>query len=42
MMELCLQVGAFAGYGRMAPSLAMIDDLPEDYRNAGTSRFDDR
>jgi alkylhydroperoxidase family enzyme len=30
-MELCLQVGTFVGYGRMAASLAMTDDLPDDY-----------
>jgi alkylhydroperoxidase family enzyme len=31
IMELCLQVGTFVGYGRMAASLAMTDDLPDDY-----------
>jgi AhpD family alkylhydroperoxidase len=31
MMEICLQVGTFVGYGRMAASLAMTDDLPDDY-----------
>jgi AhpD family alkylhydroperoxidase len=30
-MEICLQVGTFVGYGRVAASLAMTDDLPEDY-----------
>jgi AhpD family alkylhydroperoxidase len=34
-MELCLQVGTFVGYGRMAASLAMTDDLPEDYSAPG-------
>jgi hypothetical protein len=33
IMELCLQVGTFVGYGRMAASLTMTDDLPEDYSN---------
>ena len=28
---MCLQVGTFVGYGRVAASLAMTDDLPEDY-----------
>ena len=31
IMEMCLQVGTFVGYGRVAASLAMTDDLPEDY-----------
>jgi alkylhydroperoxidase family enzyme len=31
IMELCLHVGTFVGYGRMSASLAMTDDLPEDY-----------
>lgn len=31
IMELCLQVGTFVGYGRMSASLAMVDDLPEEY-----------
>jgi AhpD family alkylhydroperoxidase len=31
LMELCLQVGTFVGYGRMSASLAMTDDLPDDY-----------
>jgi len=31
IMEACLQVGTFVGYGRVAASLAMTDDLPEDY-----------
>jgi AhpD family alkylhydroperoxidase len=31
LMELCLQVGTFVGYGRMSASLAMVDDLPADY-----------
>jgi AhpD family alkylhydroperoxidase len=31
IMELCLQVGTFVGYGRMSASLDMIDDLPETY-----------
>ena len=35
MMELCLQVGTFVGYGRMASSLAMTDDLPEGYGDMG-------
>jgi AhpD family alkylhydroperoxidase len=35
MMELCLQVGTFVGYGRMAATLAMTDDLPEDYADMG-------
>lgn len=30
-MEICLQVATFVGYGRMAASLAMTDDLPTDY-----------
>jgi AhpD family alkylhydroperoxidase len=34
-MELCLQVGTFVGYGRMAASLAMTDDLPEGYGDMG-------
>jgi AhpD family alkylhydroperoxidase len=35
IMELCLQVGTFVGYGRMAASLALTDDLPEVYRDIG-------
>jgi alkylhydroperoxidase family enzyme len=35
IMELCLQVGTFVGYGRMAASLAMTDDLPDDYADTG-------
>lgn len=31
LMELCLQVATFAGYGRMGAGLAMTDDLPEEY-----------
>jgi AhpD family alkylhydroperoxidase len=31
IMEVCLHVGTFVGYGRVAASLAMTDDLPEDY-----------
>ena len=34
IMEVCLQVGTFVGYGRVAASLAMIDDLPADYADA--------
>ena len=30
-MELCLHVGTFVGYGRMSATLAMTDDLPDDY-----------
>lgn len=33
IMELCLHVGTFVGYGRMSASLDMIDDLPETYGN---------
>ncbi len=36
-MELCLQVATFVGYGRMAASLAMTDDLPEDYSDMGAA-----
>jgi alkylhydroperoxidase family enzyme len=35
-MELCLQVGTFVGYGRMSASLAMTDDLPDDYADMDT------
>jgi len=35
IMELCLQVGTFVGYGRMAASLAMTDDLPDEYADMG-------
>ncbi|WP_101524641.1 carboxymuconolactone decarboxylase family protein [Nocardioides houyundeii] len=31
VMELCLLVGTFVGYGRMDSALAMTDDLPEEY-----------
>lgn len=31
IMEICLHVGTFVGYGRVAASLAMTDDLPADY-----------
>ncbi len=31
IMELCLQVGTFVGYGRMSASLAMVEDLPDTY-----------
>jgi alkylhydroperoxidase family enzyme len=31
IMDVCLQVGTFVGYGRVAASLAMTDDLPADY-----------
>jgi alkylhydroperoxidase family enzyme len=34
IMEVCLQVGTFVGYGRVAASLAMTDDLPEEYADA--------
>jgi AhpD family alkylhydroperoxidase len=35
VMELCMQVGTFVGYGRMAASLAMTDDLPDEYADMG-------
>jgi alkylhydroperoxidase family enzyme len=35
VMELCFQVATFVGYGRMGSALAMIDDLPEEYADAG-------
>lgn len=31
VMELCLLVGSFVGYGRMDSSLDLTDDLPEEY-----------
>ena len=30
-MDLCFQVAAFVGFGRMGSALAMTDDLPEEY-----------
>jgi AhpD family alkylhydroperoxidase len=31
IMDLCFQVAAFVGFGRMGSALAMTDDLPEEY-----------
>ena len=36
IMELCFNVAYFVGFGRMAMSLDMVDDLDEDYRTEGT------
>lgn len=35
IMEICLHIATFVGYGRMSAALDMVDDLPEDYQ--GTS-----
>ena len=36
IMELCFHVAFYVGFGRMAMSLDMTDDLPEGYREDGT------
>jgi alkylhydroperoxidase family enzyme len=35
IMELCFNVAMYVGFGRMAMSLNMVDDLPEGYRADG-------
>jgi alkylhydroperoxidase family enzyme len=35
MMELCFHVAFYVGFGRMAMSLDMVDDLPDGYRADG-------
>ena len=35
IMELCFNVAYYVGFGRMAMSLDMVDDLPEGYRTEG-------
>ncbi|MFB8388274.1 carboxymuconolactone decarboxylase family protein [Microbacterium sp. NPDC055910] len=35
IMEICFNVALFVGFGRMAASLDMTDDLPDDYRASG-------
>jgi alkylhydroperoxidase family enzyme len=35
IMELCFHVAFYVGFGRMAMSLDMVDDLPEGYRSDG-------
>ncbi len=35
MMELCFHVAFYVGFGRMAMSLNMVEDLPEGYRADG-------
>jgi alkylhydroperoxidase family enzyme len=35
IMELCFHVAFYVGFGRMAMSLDMVDDLPEAYRADG-------
>jgi alkylhydroperoxidase family enzyme len=35
MMELCFHVAYYVGFGRMAMSLNMVDDIPEGYRADG-------
>ena len=35
IMELCFHVAFYVGFGRMAMSLNMVDDLPEGYRADG-------
>lgn len=32
IVELCMNVGWFVGYGRMAAALNLVDDLPERFR----------
>ena len=34
-MELCFHVAFYVGFGRMAMSLDMVDDLPDGYRADG-------
>lgn len=36
IMELCFHVALYVGFGRMAMSLDMTDDLPDAYREDGT------
>jgi alkylhydroperoxidase family enzyme len=36
IMELCFHTAFYVGFGRMAMSLDMTDDLPEGYREDGT------
>ena len=38
IVELCLNVGWFVGYGRMAAALHLVDDLPERFRREGDER----
>lgn len=35
IMELCFNVAYYVGFGRMAMSLDMVDDLPDGYRTGG-------
>jgi alkylhydroperoxidase family enzyme len=35
IMELCFNVAYFVGFGRMAMSLDMVDDLDDEYRTEG-------
>ena len=35
IMELCFHVAFYVGFGRMAMSLDMVDDLPDGYRADG-------
>lgn len=38
IVELCMNVALFVGYGRMGAALNMVDDLPEHFRGEGEER----
>ena len=38
IVELCMNVALFVGFGRMGAALNMVDDLPEHFRGEGEER----
>ena len=38
IVELCMNVALFVGFGRMGSALHMVDDLPEHFRSEGEER----
>jgi AhpD family alkylhydroperoxidase len=38
IVELCMNVALFVGFGRMGAALHMVDDLPEHFRGEGEER----
>ena len=38
IVELCMNVALFVGFGRMGAALNMVDDLPEHFRGDGDER----
>lgn len=37
ILDLGFQIATFVGYGRLAATLDMVDDLPEEYGDAGAT-----